>query len=365
MRKKTTFCLTNKNLIMKIKHYFMAAFMLCMGMVACETLSEEPTLPEDAPKTFTARFNMTGEINVSQTPLTRFTPDSNDLYAIQVKYKPVSGGSYAYYAYGLFDDLSNVTLELVENHYYDFEVIMIDDAKEKIYCDSILVDSKMYHGYGAPFVAYNYYNASTSKSITKVSNEFEYSEKKHFDGFYDIQNVDGIKRHNADGINVYYAHIEEYRPVADDEEISVFLKKMVFGLRIVAGDFLTEGVLSVKINDSASNNHYYSAITPDNKQHEYIFGTLSNRESWYKAVSDDKATTSAYLDFTWTKDDGTVYNYEATYITCNRLTMTTVNVDFYDDGKVENNKLVMKYEDTEMGEGKTYTHGDEQEDYDW
>lgn len=364
MKKKTTFCLTNKNLIMKIKHYFMAAFMLCMGMVACETLSEEPTLPEDAPKTFTARFNMTGEINVSQTPLTRFTPDSNDLYAIQVKYRPVSGGSYANYAYGLFDDLSNVTLELVENHYYDFEVIMIDDAKEKIYCDSILVDSKMYHGYGKPFDAYNYYNASASRSITKVSNEFEYSEKKHFDwsGTTDlmIQITDGKSVYSAANVDAYYAEVDKYVPEADNEEISIYLKKMVYGIRVVACDFLTEGTLKVSID-----SQHVQKLSPDSKIYESSFGYLGSASSWYGAVSSDAAKTSVSLDFTWTKDDGTVYNYKATSITCNRLTMTTVNVDFYDDGKVENNKLVMKYEDTEMGEGKTYTHGDEQEDYDW
>ncbi len=352
---------------MKIKHYLMAILMLSMGLVACEGLGGDVVEPEQTAKKFKVHLNMTGEISVSQQPMSRFTPDANDLYAIQVRYKPASGGSYKYYAYGLFDDLSNVSLDLEENHYYKFEVVMIDDAKNKIYSDSILIDTKMYHGYGAPFTANNNYNASTSESITKVTNEFDYSSAKYFTDFNHIQKTDGTNYYNATDIDAYYALIENYAPVADNEVINIYLKKMAYGLRVIAGDFLTEGTLSMSSyygGATHTSNQYQIVLTPENKVYEETFAYLYERSAWYKAETDDDAyKTLSLSNIVWTKADGTTYNYNGLSVYCNRMKITTVNIEFYDDGNVENNSFTMKYEDAEMEDGNTYTHGDEQGDY--
>ena len=348
---------------MKIKHYLMAILMLSMGLVACEGLGGDVVEPEQTAKKFKVHLNMTGEISVSQQPMSRFTPDANDLYAIQVRYKPASGGSYKYYAYGLFDDLSNVSLDLEENHYYKFEVVMIDDAKNKIYSDSILIDTKMYHGYGAPFTANNNYNASTSESITKVTNEFDYSSEKYFTTLTNyIQTADGVKHYDTSGVDAYYSIIEDYLPVADNENINVYLKKMVYGLRIVAGEFLTEGTLEGTIFNHMGN--YTFKLTPENKIYESTFAYLGSPSGWYKATTDAQASkTESIYNLVWTKADGTKYNYSNLNVTLTRMKITTVNIEFYEDGNVENNSFTMKYEDAEMEDGNTYTHGDEQGDY--
>lgn len=346
---------------MKIKHYLMAALMLCMGMVACNGLENEDVEP--TPRVFKAHFNLTGEITFEQEPLTRFTPDANDLYAIQVYYKPVSGGSYDYYAYGLFDDVSDISLDLIENHYYKFEFVLVDDAKEKIYCDSVLVDNQHYHGYGAPFTAKNNYNASTTKSITKVTNEFDYSSEKYFTEFEKIQKTDGNMYYRATGIDAYYAEVVDYLPAADNEVISVYFKKMTYGLRVVAGDFLTEGTLSMKSYTNSSYDPISIELTPEQKEQEFVFTKLQNSSSAYN--NDDYNYSELLKNIVWTKSDGTTYNYDALSVSCNRMKMTTVNIAFYDDGTFEGASFDLKYEDIDFEEGSSYIHGDEQGDYVW
>ncbi|MBR4995080.1 MAG: hypothetical protein IKY82_03365 [Alistipes sp.] len=351
---------------MKIKHYLMVALMLCMGMVACDGLEDENVEP--TPKVFKAHFNLAGEISFEQEPLTRFTPDTCDLYAIQVYYKPVSGGSYDYYAYGLFDDVSNISLDLIENHYYKFEFVLVDDAKEKIYCDSVLVDNKNYYGYGAPFTAINKYNASKNESITKVTNEFEYSSDKYFTKLGLIQKTDGLVYGRTTGVSAYYAEVDGFCPTAEGEVISVYFKKMACGLRVVAGDFLTEGTLSMTCRDEIKNSKYQIQLTPENKEVEAEFALLWYASDWYKATtaSECRGVQETISDIVWTKADGTTYKYDNIKVYYKRMTMTTVNIAFYDDDTLEGVSFDVKYEeDADLEEGNTYTHGDEQGDYVW
>lgn len=87
---------------MKLRHFFFAALASVMAFAACEQ-EINPVNPDTNPEVYTVKLACTGELDITQVPLTRtFTPDTNNLYGIQVYYKPVSGSnSYKEYAYGL------------------------------------------------------------------------------------------------------------------------------------------------------------------------------------------------------------------------------------------------------------------------
>lgn len=174
--------------------------------------------------------------------------------------------------------------------------------------------------------------------------------------------------YRATGIDAYYAEVVDYLPTADNEVVSVYFKKMSSGLRIVAGDFLTEGTLSMKSaygGVTLSSNPYSIELTPENKVYEETFAYLYYRSEWYN----DKTGWNSFVSLTnivWTKNDGTQYNYDnLSSIECPRMKMTTVNIAFYDDGTFEGASFDLKYEDIDFEEGSSYIHGDEQGDYVW
>lgn len=353
---------------MKIKNLMFAAMALMMSLAACEE-PVDPILPDELPEIYTVKLNCSGEIDVTQEPLSRFTPDNKDLYAVQVFYKPNSGGSYKYYAYGLFDDVSDLSVELLADYQYRFAIDMIDDAKDIVYCDSVLIDTNHYLGYGKPFRAYNGYNASSNLSITKLMNELVYSEEYHFDlvgGLYSsgasttssIELKDGKTCYDPKGVERYFGLVSDYTPSADGETISIFMKRMAYGLKVVAGDFLKEGTLTVS-NRGRDNDDF--TLTPDNKVYEAVYA-YESPYSWYVSQN---PSTSRSIKFTWTKADGTSVSLETQSPMFNRLKQTIINVVFYEDEEAGATKLSLLYDEDPFTEGNSYTYGDEQDEYDW
>lgn len=352
---------------MKIRHFVFAALASVIAFAACEE-QPDPVNPDNHHETYTVKLSCGGEIDVTQVPLSRFTPDDNDLYGIQVLYAPVSGGSYKEYAYGLFDDVSNVEIELLADYKYQFRIDMVDDGKNLIYSDSLLIDTQNYIGYGEPFKAYNGYNASSDLSITKVSNEFTISETLKFADSYgrELRLKNGSLVYNPHSMDVYYGLVLDYIPESDGDTISVLMKRMVAGLKVVAGDFLNEGYLEVGHSLGYGNYHDDFVLTPENKTIERIY-VHHKRYDWYKAELD-----GSYRDpqrhsmwFKWHKNDSTVLSLKNQSIYLYRLKQTIVTVEFQEDTVAGSGNLSMLYDDEPITVGNEYTFGDSQDDYSW
>lgn len=351
---------------MKLRHFFFAALASVMAFAACEQ-EINPVNPDTNPEVYTVKLNCVGEIDVNQVPLTRsFTPDTNDLYGIQVYYKPVSGSnSFKSYAYGLFDDLTNVTIDLIADYQFKFCVDVVDDGKNKVYSDGIEIEAVNYTGYGYPFQAYNNYEGTYNSSITKVSNEFIYSGG-YFISLGESFQIPGSTSNNLDpeGVETYYG-TKTVTPTADGETISIPLKRMVYGLKVVAGDFLTEGTVKIwNVYNSGIGKSI--TLTPDNKIAERIY-TYNDRSNWYDEEELSDAQTYTTLQFSWTKDDGTVLTLNRQNVYFNRLKQTIINLTFYEDTTIDDAKLGVQFEDqvfVEEGQ-KTYTFGDDQSEYEF
>ena len=360
---------------MKTKSLLLSAFIAMMGFVACETIDSNQNLVSNGdPKTFTVQLGVTGEINVSYNPLTRFSPDERDLYAIQVWHKPSSESIYEPFAYGLFDNLENAKLELTENYDYQFGVIMIDDAKDKIFCDSIVLDSNYYLGYDEPFYAHNNYGGTNkSDSITKLTNEFTVSETCYFPGANSTVNQlqsfgnniryrlkDGITYSHPSNIDVYYGETKKFTPTKDCTQIDIYLKRMNYGLKVVAGDFLNNGTIEVLVDSEFSHT-----LTPESKIMEQTFAH-KNLHEWYEIDDITKATVKQTVDFIWTKADETVVNWQSFSCTFYRLKQTVVNLDYYSDDTVGSQPMIMHIEETPIEENyNTIDYGADQSHYDW
>lgn len=352
---------------MKLRHFFFAALASVMAFAACEQ-EINPVNPDTNPEVYTVKLACAGELDITQVPLTRsFTPDTNDLYGIQVYYKPVSGSnSYKEYAYGLFDDLTDVTIDLIADYSFRFCVDVVDDGKTKVYSDGIEIESVNYTGYGYPFQAYNNYEGTRNLSITKVSNEFIYSEDCYFKELgSSFQTPGSTERHDdIEGVEAYYGS-KTFIPTADGETISIPLKRMVYGLKVIAGDFLTEGKVLIWCTDSDGLNKSIT-LTPENKTAERTY-TYCNRSTWYGYEELADARCSNYLKFKWTKDDGTVLILNEQLVYFNRLKQTIINLTFYEDTAIDDAKLGVQFEDQVfVEEGQyTYSFGDDQSEYEF
>lgn len=346
---------------MKNRNLLIATLLFAFGAVACEGIIDFPEKPIDDPRTFTIKLRAGGEADVSYEPLTRFTPDDRDLYGVQVRHKPATTGSYEYYAYGLFDNVEDMSLEVKENYQYEITVELIDDGKDKIYCDSILVDSNYYLGYDKPFKGYNKYNGSTSSSITQLTNKFTYASDRYFIDGSQIRLKDGKEYTYPENIDFYYGQIKNYIPTEDGTVLSIYLKHMVTGLKINIGDYFDNGNITL----SAFDKNY--TFTPESKTYETTFAYYSNVSLWYTNEDLSLNPFNETFDFKWVKDDGTVVDWKPFNLKFYRLKQTIINLKYYgEDEVIGSNTLDVHYEDTEMENGySNLQFGAEQDDYNW
>jgi hypothetical protein len=237
---------------MKAKHLLFALFALALGAASCE--NDTPTTPNQEPKKMTIKLRTTGETDAQYNPLTRFTPDDRDLYGIQVWHKPATTGSYERYAYGLFDSFEDVEIEVTENYKYVFEVWMVDDGKDKVFCDSILVDQNYYLGYDKPFRGRNMYNGASSESVTQLTNEFTYASDRYFTATHNtglgywyqlFKAKDGKEYEYPEDVDFYYGRVGDYIPTEDGVTLSIYLKRMAFGIKVIVGDYLDNGEITL------------------------------------------------------------------------------------------------------------------------
>ena len=171
---------------------------------------------------------------------------------------------------------------------------------------------------------------------------------------------------------MYYGRVSDYIPQTDGEYISIFMKRMVWGLKITVADFFTDGVII--INDYSSYTDCLIPrieLTPENKEFSavYSYGTSSSSpyeylQNWYGQDELDDAYATKTFNIKWEKDDGTYIHWKDFTPQINRLKETVINLTYYTDGDVDA-KLGVTFEDWEMRSGNEYNYGGEQDDYEW
>lgn len=348
---------------MKFRHFAFAALASVMAISACEQ-EVDPINPDTNPEVYTVTLNCTGELDITQVPLSRTNQENNDLYGIQVYYAPVSGGSYKPYAYGLFDDISNVTLELLADYKYEFKVDLIVNAKNVVYSSNMneLEEEEILLGYGSPF--------KTNNNLTPITNEMVVSkDEKYFSNLgRSIQNIAGIEQdYGAKGVDAYYGKVTGYEPTEEGAVIPIYMKHMIYAVKVVADNFLTQGEVSVRLSKAGitGNSDFDNfTLTPVHKEYEATYAYIS-RESWYDKEVQDEATMRCNIDLSWIKDENTTLRLKQQDISMIRMKKTIVNVTFFEDESAGNTRLSMAYDDLEITEGNSYSFGNDQSQYEW
>lgn len=231
--------------------------MALVAILLCSTScsSDDVVTPEQQePKEYTVSLGLSGEIlEITQSPLSRTEEEKNDLYGIQIYSKSKTGNAdYVPFAYGLFDDVSDVSVTLTDNNYYKFQVTMVVDGKNKLAKTSSTGSQSL--GYCEPFGTYyggsgsivaicnNTLTLSTewSTAFTGLNKGISYLNETNDEGNNDTYHTPNTDR--------YYGEITNYSP-SQNGTISIEMKRAVFGIKVKA-DGLNDGYLEVSVGGS-------------------------------------------------------------------------------------------------------------------
>ena len=228
-------------------------FLSLLVWTSCSRASD----PAKNEETMTVSLNLTGDfdVDVSQDPLTR-AGSSNDAYAINVTY---DNGRYAY---GLFDNVGDMTITLLSNHKYTFECTLIKDARNTLFFGQAF--NNTFSGYAYPF-------QTNSSNSTMISNSFIVGSGTYFTGFdlgsAHLASTTSPSTSNATSYpstNRFYGRTTNYEPVQNGV-INIYLKRAVFGARFVVSG-VQEGNLRLQCGAffdrtiSASGNGTYESV---------------------------------------------------------------------------------------------------------
>lgn len=323
---------------MKAKHLLFALCAVLFGATSCETLNDFIDTPETpSAESYTVSLGFGGEIEVGYEPLR--SAENNDLYGINVYSAPanVEGNpSWTNYAYGLFDDPSNIKIDLLVGYQYKFVATIVKDGKEKVYS---------YNGaYAYPFIANDHVAISTSFNYgLSLMSFIDY-------GGTSIKNPNAI--YDRPNTERYYGELEGYIP-SNNGKATIDMGRTSYGVKVVAqGQSANVGSLEIQMSDSplvtfnlAESNEYFD-----------IYTFYSVRNAWLKSDYSEEGS----VNINYIREDNTVMplgSHKVTFVR-NTTTVVTVNIGY---GGAENGLGFNITEGGDMPENKdtaiTITNG--------
>lgn len=351
-------------------NFFSIVVLLFMGLIGCTTneLTTDETINNN-PKKFTVRLACAGELDVTQQPLSRFTSSNSDVYAVSVSYKPQKETNFKGYARGIFDDISKLELEVLENHDYLVYVYLVADGKNIIHSDSTLIDGSLYRCFAEPFKMYDESNSSKVE-YGALTNRLTYSETLHFDNWNDGMRLKDNTLYNiVENVETYYGKSGQFTPTSDGEVIPINMKRMTYGVKFIAGDFLTTGKLKITMQTTHYNktNKRTFTLTPENQVYETTLAYQEKIGDWYDKDNLLDAKDTHDLWISWNKNDSTVVTLKKKTIQVNRLKQTLVNINMHhdEDEVIGNSSFAITFEDIDLTVSDTnqYTYGENDNEY--
>ena len=274
---------------------------------------------KDDGEKITVSLNLDGDYNVTvdQDPITKALTkaSSNDIYAINVLWNQDGGSDYTYYAYGLFDNVQDMTITLLAHHKYRFIVSMVKNGKNTLFYGQAF--NNTFSGFCYPF-------QTNSSGSTLLNNKFILGSGNYFSGLTSgsahLSSETSPSASNATpnaSLNRYYGSVYNYEPVPNGT-VDIYLKRYIFGVNfIITGVTGAEGSLNVKCG-----NWLDKTISSD-----FVLGEEIHTFSTLPVESQNFTTT-----LTFTSNRGKPWNLTQTInITLKRNVMTTVNLTFKPD----------------------------------
>lgn len=163
-----------------------------------------------------------------------FSDSGNNLYAVQIYATTLSSDNYIPYAYGLFDNESDIKISLPEDIEYKIESTIVTDGKTLIRHDSL--------AYYEPFILNN-------NTPAELTNKFTVSNLVYFPNLQvskaqltaEKDSVPDSRIFTAPSVDRYYGELAEFDPgINTTAEIN--MERMVFGLQLTINNMTRSDV---------------------------------------------------------------------------------------------------------------------------
>lgn len=251
---------------MKLKHCSWFLLLMLIVTACSEDDSASPTPPVEK---YTVSLALGGEISVTDEPMTRGTA-TNHIYGINVYYdKDGDGKTDDLYGYGLFDNIEDMTIELLSNHKYKFECSLVKDGKTTLFYGQHFYQS--YAGYSEPFDLYN----KDDGNPTLLENKFILGTNMYFGSLWSgnarLAN-NGKEEIQYASVNRFYGELADYTPTQGGVA-TIYLKRVVFGVK-----FIITGVQNKPIE--VLSDFWNFSVSDDCESDEKIFTFYNVYDCW-------------------------------------------------------------------------------------
>lgn len=301
---------------MKFSHFIFAAVMGVMTFASCQE-NITPEIPAQEQEAYTVQLGFGGEWDVTYEPLTRGN-DNNDLYGIQVYSAPNNEEktTWSKYAYGLFDNVDNVTISLLKGFKYKFVATMVVDGKDKL-------SNKNYVGFNAPFWITGQYGRRCI-----VENLFNYSSTDYFfylgSGETFLEGLSGDFYHP--NTERFYGELIDYVPEeSSNDKAKIHMKRTSFGAKFIAqGKLATAGRLEVLMTEAPA----ISIDLTQEKQHDDIYTFYNVKAAYDYQTGNYEEDIDVSINWHYDTEDGEVTVPLGTHkITYKRNATTVVKIN--------------------------------------
>jgi hypothetical protein len=316
---------------MKIKHLLLPvciASYLISASSCSHTDETEPALPDGTLREIS--FSLGGEfIDVSEEPLSRAEGSTaKKYYAMNILKYDNNKSNYSYLAYGVFDDLSKMTIALETGTEYKFECTTIEEAGDEIATETI--DGVEYFKYPFELSGDNKVTGSTSISyyLKDDLNKFCPSNGNMYltglgAGKTTVVSDDG----NSTSEKLfprtvrYYGELEGFNPSVGSTA-TITLKSASFGIKVVV-DNMPGGTLTWKEEYTLKYSNL-TGISGTGKKENITKFTFSDVKNCWKITNYTGPTVE--INFTWQPDGGIAKKYTAE-VDLKRNIMTVIKVE--------------------------------------
>ena len=292
-------------------------------------------------ETYTISFNLGGEfISTSETPLSRTEVAPKKIYGINVYYKKDGDMNYQNYAYGLFDNIEDMTISLIEGHKYKFECSMVREDADTLYHDNEIyyapfnqlgITNHKYRGIALE----NKFNISTTNYVYFGGLKIGTMSTSGYYDYYDCQS-------DYPKSDRFYGELTDYVPTKDGVA-NIDLKRTAFGFKFIVTPPV-DGTLF--INNIYTNNGSINSnikLSADDNILEY--SSMYTFYEVYKCWQVEKYSKDFTIQLTWERANGATQTFSKT-IAVKRNVLTTINVNV--NGSSTDSSLGINEDNTPM-----------------
>lgn len=297
---------------------------------SCKDLLSDVNNKEDL---IAVQLSLTGEVTVKEEPLTK-SFDSNDLIAIQVFQ---NGGRYAY---GLFDDISNLKIYLHSGSSYSMRAMMIKNGKNTL--TPFNQNTLRFSGYYNEANLTRFYVSGHSSDWAFPYNVIIGGDsgiasiigyKSNNIQFYGIMNVSNNFIYSGGGFDMpdrvfrgisdcYYGEFFVDNINGNENSLSIEMKHLVYSIQCnVTG--VTDGTASITIKNGDNVLLEKTDISGEYHSDDLTFSCSSLYDAWQYS---DNYTENITVSMTWLRGVGVLQDLGSQVVQVKRNSKNVINV---------------------------------------